>query len=566
MDGPGADWHAVPWRGGLCAGCDTESRSRAGVPGELCIGGGGVAVGYWNDAPLTAQKFAPDPWSGTAGARLYRTGDRARWNRAGQLELLGRRDDQFKLRGFRIEPAEIEACITALPGVVAAAAGLHDGSADGEPRLVVWLVPRGEPVPREHWQRALRRQLPEHLVPAAFLWLPALPLTPNGKVDRAALALRWRMPYRRVVRTRAVRRDAAAPATAVSRPWSAQLFADCTRRRRRSAPTRISFARGGHSLLATRLVARLREALQVDVPAAHGVRVADAPWARGGRGQVGVPRCRAGARPSRQRAAGRPAATVSRCSTGSGSSSACNRVPAPITCTGSCACAGLSIRAALQAAVDALVAPSRGAAHRFRRAGRRARPAVRPARVPPAQRVPTAAVKRYRATDRDALCSPPRLRSCESTLLAHGAEDHRLLVVMHHLVADGWSFSVLSRELAAVYNAARQGECSAVGTAAAAIRGLRAAGSRTRVHGGRLELQLAFWRVRHWPARRRCWRCPPPAPAGRGQLAGRVGRASRAGAETVAALRELALAQGCTLFMVLLAGFKVVLGRLAGVG
>ncbi|MEQ1802722.1 MAG: amino acid adenylation domain-containing protein, partial [Gammaproteobacteria bacterium] len=157
-----------------------------GVPGELCIGGAGVAAGYWNDAALTALRFVPDPHAGRADARLYRTGDRARWNPGGQLELLGRSDTQVKLRGFRIEPAEIEAAITALPGIAAAAVGLR-APAGADPRLVAWIVAATEPASLDELQQVLRRVLPEQLIPAEFIALPALPLTPNGKVDRAAL-------------------------------------------------------------------------------------------------------------------------------------------------------------------------------------------------------------------------------------------------------------------------------------------------------------------------------------------------------------------------------------------
>jgi acyl-coenzyme A synthetase/AMP-(fatty) acid ligase len=127
-----------------------------GVPGELCIGGAGVAAGYWNDAALTTLKFQPDPYSAVEGARLYRSGDRARWNRQGQLELLGRSDAQFKLRGFRIEPGEIEAAIAVLSGIASAAVATGAGgrratarhvAEDGEHRVTAAPGSAGHLVP-----------------------------------------------------------------------------------------------------------------------------------------------------------------------------------------------------------------------------------------------------------------------------------------------------------------------------------------------------------------------------------------------------------------------------------
>ncbi|MEO8223738.1 MAG: amino acid adenylation domain-containing protein, partial [Gammaproteobacteria bacterium] len=218
-----------------------------GVAGEIGIGGGGVAIGYWNDPALTAAKFQADPH--IPGGRLYRTGDRARWNSAGQLELLGRNDDQFKLRGFRIEPAEIEACLAALPGVAAAAVGLET-PAGGEARLVAWVVPRGEPVAATDLEMALRRRLPPQLVPSAWAWLPRLPLTPNGKVDRAALRALPAAPAGSAAADRT-----EPPATAVE-VLVCGLYAEVLGT---DVPGRDDdfFRIGGHSLLATRLVARL---------------------------------------------------------------------------------------------------------------------------------------------------------------------------------------------------------------------------------------------------------------------------------------------------------------------
>src|SRR5262249_42644108 len=158
-----------------------------GVSGELWLGGGGVARGYLGRPELTAERFVPDPWSGVAGVRLYRTGDRVRHRADGELEYLGRLDHQVKLRGYRIELGEIESCLLAHPAVREAVVVVY-GEGGEESRLVGYWVGSGGVSPtsgelREH----LERQLPEYMVPSWLVELSELPLTANGKVDRKAL-------------------------------------------------------------------------------------------------------------------------------------------------------------------------------------------------------------------------------------------------------------------------------------------------------------------------------------------------------------------------------------------
>jgi amino acid adenylation domain-containing protein/non-ribosomal peptide synthase protein (TIGR01720 family) len=158
-----------------------------GVPGELYIAGAGVARGYLHSPELTKERFVADPFSGEAGLRLYRTGDLVRRLPDGQLDFLGRLDHQVKIRGHRVEPGEVEAAIARQRGVrEVVVAGRQD--APGEKRLVAYVVPDKGAAPTAALLReALKRELPDPLVPAAFVMLDALPLTPNGKVDRAAL-------------------------------------------------------------------------------------------------------------------------------------------------------------------------------------------------------------------------------------------------------------------------------------------------------------------------------------------------------------------------------------------
>ncbi len=157
-----------------------------GVFGELFVAGDGVALGYLDGPELNAERFVPDPFSAESGARMYRTGDRARWLPDGTLEFGGRYDDQVKVRGHRIEPGEVEAALRRHPSVRdAAVAGREDGAADR--RLVAYVVPGGAAPDAAELRAFLRETLPEHMVPAAVVVLDELPLTPSGKVDRRRL-------------------------------------------------------------------------------------------------------------------------------------------------------------------------------------------------------------------------------------------------------------------------------------------------------------------------------------------------------------------------------------------
>jgi len=161
----------------------------AGVPGELAIGGAGLARGYLGRPDLTAERFLPDATEETAGGRLYRTGDLARWLSDGSIEFLGRLDFQVKIRGFRIELGEVEAALlehSRVKEAVVVARDLARGQRQGQ-SLVAYVVPRGGEADVSELREALLRRLPQHMVPAAFVVLPTLPLTRSGKVDRKAL-------------------------------------------------------------------------------------------------------------------------------------------------------------------------------------------------------------------------------------------------------------------------------------------------------------------------------------------------------------------------------------------
>ncbi|MBC3304370.1 non-ribosomal peptide synthetase [Pseudomonas sp. SWRI18] len=213
-----------------------------GVPGELCIGGIGLARGYLGRAGLTAERFVADH----AGARLYRTGDRARWSADGVLEYLGRLDQQVKLRGFRVEPQEIEARLLALDGIGQAVVLVRDG------QLIGYFTAHGE-LDEQQVKTTLAAELPEYMVPALLMRLDSMPLSPSGKLDRRALPEPvWQT------------REHVEPET----PLQQQIAAIW---REVLGLPRVGlhddfFALGGHSLLATQIISRTRQACDVELP------------------------------------------------------------------------------------------------------------------------------------------------------------------------------------------------------------------------------------------------------------------------------------------------------------
>jgi amino acid adenylation domain-containing protein len=234
-----------------------------GVPGELWVGGASLARGYLDRPALTADRFVPDPFEPSLGARLYRTGDRVRWLPSGDLEFLGRLDFQVKVRGFRIELGEIESVLAAQPAVgqavVVALEAPGGAGAAGEKLLAAYWEPAAsvDEVDDEDLRRVLARRLPDYMVPTFITRLDALPMTANGKVDRRALP-----------RPEAGEGGAehVAPRNELEE-LIAEVWADLLSVERVGVRDHF-FRLGGHSLAATRFTARLRDLLDLEVPLA----------------------------------------------------------------------------------------------------------------------------------------------------------------------------------------------------------------------------------------------------------------------------------------------------------
>jgi amino acid adenylation domain-containing protein len=259
-DGPGPYAPATVPVGRPIVGCACyvlDARGRClpeGVVGELFIGGACVAKGYVGQAAATAERFVPDPFSAAPDARMYATGDQVRRLPDGSIEFLGRADDQLKIRGFRVEPAEIEAALRRIDTVQDAVVIARD-EAQGDRRLVAYVV-ASEPVPVDELRRRTGEWVPEFMVPSAFVVLDSFPRTASGKVDRLAL------PAPEDVDSGA--QAYVAPRTpteeAVAAIWASVLGIE------RVGVEDDFFAIGGHSLLATQIVAQVRSDFSINLP------------------------------------------------------------------------------------------------------------------------------------------------------------------------------------------------------------------------------------------------------------------------------------------------------------
>jgi amino acid adenylation domain-containing protein len=549
-----------------------------GVPGELHIGGAGLACGYLNRPELTADRFVAHPAPNGLGERLYRTGDLVRRRGDGSIEFLGRIDFQVKVRGFRIELGEIEQALTAHPGVSAAVVTAREHA--GDTRLVAHLACAEAPDPAEV-AAFLRDSLPEYMVPSAFVFLTAFPLTPNGKTDRAALPepefgrAGLRTPYR-------------APADPLEQTV-AGIFAGLLGVDQVGVDDDF-FVLGGHSLLATQVTTRLRSVLGVELPLRELFErptvsaLADRLRERGaqpmtgtapGEGEVPtVPRRADPGLPVPPAFAQRRLWFLEQLSAG-------NRaylIPA-----------ALRVRGRLDAAVfrracDEVMRRHEALRAVFPESDGQPRMVVRPEvpaelevhdLVPPqatsapspagAPAVPDGVEEQVRARAESFFARPFQLSDgplLRFELLRVSGEETVVLLAMHHIVSDQWSLGVLLREVLALYAAFGAGRPSPLPELSVQYPdfalwqqeelGRQAGGDGLghwvrQLRGAPAELNLSLARPR------------PPEKSYRGGAL-----ELRLDPLVVRRLRALGRQEGATLFMVLAGAFQILLARLSG--
>ncbi|WDF36154.1 amino acid adenylation domain-containing protein [Streptomyces sp. T12] len=532
----------------------------SGTVGELYVAGPGVARGYLNRPAATAERFVADPF-GPPGARMYRTGDRVRVTPDGELEFHGRADGQIKLRGFRIEPGEIEAALAGRAGVAQAVAVVREDR-PGDRRLVAYAVPAEgtSPTPddlRDH----LAAHLPDYMVPSAVVVLDRLPLTANGKLDRAALP----SPP-----------SGTAPAPAIARtPYEevlCGLFADALGLNE-VGPGDGFFALGGHSLLALRLLGRIRGTLGTELTLRDVFRAPTPAALAQLLGTGTAVRPRPARRPTARTVQTARTAQTAQAAQGEPPVSSAQRrlwflhrlegpgaaynIPLAVRLTG-----GTLDTEALRAALADLVARHEILRTVYPDADgipcQRVLDAVRPD-----LRIDTVGDEAELARRLGELASVGFRIDEEIPLRAHliglGPEDGVLLLVLHHIAADGWSLHPLVRDLATAYRARLAG--SAPDWAPLPLQYADYGAWQQGVLGHDQDRQLAHWRevLDGLPAEL-------PLPADRPRPARATHRGGdiqvRLDADLHRRLRSLATATGTTVFMAVQAGLAALLTRL----
>ncbi|MGH7617816.1 MAG: amino acid adenylation domain-containing protein, partial [Gemmatimonadaceae bacterium] len=543
-----------------------------GVAGELYVGGAGVARGYWQRPGLTAERFVPDPF-GAAGSRLYRTGDRVRWTRrlasgnpsasasAGELEYLGRLDAQVKVRGYRIELGEIEAVLAAHPAVSQALVMAWPDDA-GQRQLVAYCVPSDGASPNvDELQAYLAERLPSYMVPAIYMTIAALPLTLDGTVDRDALPQPPLAPQANDDPPRGEFEEAAAEI------WQAIL-----------GVSRINrgdnfFALGGHSLLATRVVACVWTVLELDVGVAS---LFEAPvladWARLLAIAASVDTSPIRAIPRTEDRVPVEAPPLSYAQQRLWFLEQLGGLGATYHIAWRLRLRGPLEAGVLRRALDRIVARHETLRTTFRAVGSgEPRQHIAPATTsafalretsltePNGREQAVAALVEAEARAPFALDVGPLIRGQLVTL---APDDHVLLVTLHHIVSDGWSAALFLDELRLLYTAAQTGRPDPLPQVAVQYADY-AVWQRELLARGELAAQAAYWRETLAGAPERLT-LPTDHPRPEEQDHAGAVVPVRLGAEVLAGLKALSQAQETTLFMTVLAGWAIVLSRLAG--
>lgn len=527
-----------------------------GVTGELHIGGVGLARGYLDRPDLTAEKFIPNPFSSDPHSRLYKTGDLVRWLPDGNIEFLGRRDHQVKIRGHRIELGEIESVLAHHPAVrEAVAVARTEGGR--EPRLVAYAVPAtGQGATAGELRDFLKQRLPEAMLPASFVFLTALPLTTNGKVDRKALP------------APAADSGKAAGLVAPRTPTEQKLAAIwCEVLGLRQAGVHDNFFElGGHSLLATQVISRLRSAFQVELPLHE---LFDSPTVAALAGKIDNLRGadvmssithaeRAG--PVPLSFAQERLWFIEQLEPGR----AFNNIPIALRL------AGPLNAAALEKALNETLHRHASLRTTFRNRNGRPFAVVEPPRWLTVSRFDLSELP---AAARDAdvlrlleearrpfdLAHGPLLRA---RLLRLAPDEHLLLLVTHHIACDGWSLGVLYRELSALYEAFVHERPSPLPALTVDYADF-AHWQREWLQGPVIEAQLTYWKQQLRGAQTALG-LPTDRPRSPLQTYPGATRCLALPANLAAALRTLSRQEDATLFMVLLAAWQTLLHRYSG--
>ncbi|MGW5498210.1 amino acid adenylation domain-containing protein [Streptomyces olivaceoviridis] len=529
-----------------------------GVPGEMWIDCPGLARGYLNRPELTAEKFTVVDVDG-APRRVYRTGDQARWLPDGRLEFVGRADNQVKLRGYRVELGEVETALLAHPAVAGATVMLRE-DVPGAQRLVAYVVPVG-PLDASALRAHLRRDLPDYMVPAAFVPLECIPLTPNGKTDRRALPVPASDRSGLDAVYTAPRTDAERTVVEV---WSEVLGVD------RIGVHDDFFALGGHSLLATQVVSRLRRRLGADVPvralfgAPTPALLAEAVTELAGTGADRIPSVPRDSGPPPLSFAQQRLWFLDQLEPGRAE----YLLPFAFRIRGA-----LDIDA-LNAAFTAVVAR-----HEILRTRFGTDAAGSPVQLIDPARPVRMLVRDLRGvhdatTREDALAEALRedgLRPVDlgtgpmlrALLVRLADEECVLAVTVHHIAFDGWSVGVLVRELSARYAEAVADRSGTSGPGPLRVQYADyAVWQRAWLSGTPLERQLAYWTERLDGLE------PLELPTDHARPAERDGRGEvvrfSVPAEVAARARAVSAESGASLFMTLLAVFQLLLARYSG--
>ncbi len=529
-----------------------------GVPGEMYVGGAGVACGYLRRPELSAERFVTDPFNNRPEARLYRTGDLARYLSDGDIEYLGRIDHQVKIRGFRIELGEIEAALNRYPSVRESIVQVREDM-PGEKRLVAYFVPEsGKTFTNSELRHFLQLKLPDYMVPAAFVSLDSLPLTPNGKIDRKAL----RAPEQSRPE---LAETFVAPRTQVEELLAA-IWADVLEIEQVGIDDNF-FDLGGHSLLATRLVSRIRDTFQVELPLAAlfeastvatlAERIEAAKRETSG---LSLPPLQPVLRKDGKLPLSYTQQRLWFLDQLEPGSSAYN-IPAAVRFTGA-----LNTEAFTQSLNEIV---------RRHESLRTSFGAVngQPIQViAPAQPITLVVTDLCGLSDDQREAEARRLAADEARqpfdlargpllrlrLLKMGEEEHIALVTMHHIISDGWSLGIFIRESAALYEAFAGGRRSPLSELPIQYSDF-ACWQQELLYGEELQTQLFYWKrqlaglpVLELPTDRP----RPPVQTFRGDW-----QSWLLSAGLTESLKALSRREGVTPFMTLLAAFQTLLQR-----